>query len=85
MHWRQLYFPDSAVLMTRFMTDEGVGKVLTSCRSSGPETPTDRHRLVRVVRIVRETMRFLLECAPRFDYGPPDVGIRTQIKELPHV
>jgi len=32
-----------------------------------PETPTDRHRLVRVVRVVRGAMRSSLEGAPRFD------------------
>ena len=30
---------------------------------------TDRHRLVRMVRVVRGQMRFRLECQPRFDYG----------------
>jgi GH15 family glucan-1,4-alpha-glucosidase len=66
---RQLYFPDSAVLITRFMSEEGVGEVLDFMPIEQPETPTDRHRLVRVVRVVRGTMRFRLECAPRFDYG----------------
>src|SRR5215470_2060966 len=66
---RQLYFPDSAVLITRFMTEEGVGEVLDFMPIERPETPTDHHRLVRVVRVVRGTMRFRLECAPRFDYG----------------
>jgi len=66
---RQLYIPDSAVLITRFMTEEGVGEVLDFMPIERPETPTDRHRLVRVVRAVRGTMRFRLECAPRFDYG----------------
>jgi GH15 family glucan-1,4-alpha-glucosidase len=66
---RQLYLPDSAVLITRFMTDEGVGEVLDFMPIERPEAPTERHRLVRVVRVVRGTMRFWLECAPRFDYG----------------
>jgi GH15 family glucan-1,4-alpha-glucosidase len=30
---------------------------------------TDRHRLVRLVRVVRGTMRFRMEIQPRFDYG----------------
>jgi len=66
---RQLYFPDSAVLITRFMSEEGVGEVVDFMPVERPETPTDRHLLVRVVRVVRGTMRFRLECAPRFDYG----------------
>jgi hypothetical protein len=31
--------------------------------------PTDRHRLVRQLRTVRSTMRFVMEIRPRFDYG----------------
>lgn len=33
---------------------------------------TDRHRLVRLVRVVRGRMRFVAECQPRFDYGRRD-------------
>lgn len=66
---KQLYYPDTAVVVTRFMAPEGVGEVLdwmTPIRSGGP---TDRHTLVRTVRSVRGTVRFGLECRPRFDYG----------------
>src|SRR5262245_44195983 len=66
---RQLYFPDSAVLITRFMADEGVGEVVDFMPVEQPERSTERRRLVRVVRVVRGTARCKLECAPRFDYG----------------
>ena len=66
---RQLYFPDTAILITRFMTAEGVGEVIDFMPVSDPERTSDRHRLVRLVRCVRGQMRFVLECAPRFDYG----------------
>jgi GH15 family glucan-1,4-alpha-glucosidase len=66
---RQLYFPDTAILVTRFMTPEGVGEVLDFMPVEEPQRASDRHRLVRVVRCVRGQIRFELECAPRFDYG----------------
>ncbi|HEX8032757.1 MAG TPA: glycoside hydrolase family 15 protein [Ktedonobacterales bacterium] len=66
---KHLYFPDSAVLITRFMAADGVGEVLDFMPIDHPEQATDQHRLVRLVRVVRGTMRFSLECAPRFDYG----------------
>ena len=66
---RQLYFPDTAILVTRFMTPEGVGEVLDFMPVEDPHRATDRHRLVRVVRCVRGQIRFVAECAPRFDYG----------------
>jgi GH15 family glucan-1,4-alpha-glucosidase len=66
---RQLYFPDTAILVTRFMTPEGVGEVLDFMPVHDPHRASDRHRLARVVRCVRGQMRFVLDCAPRFDYG----------------
>jgi len=65
---KQLYFPESAVLVTRFMTEAGVGEVVDFMPVTGP-VPTDRHRLVRMLRCVRGEMTFALEIAPRFDYG----------------
>jgi GH15 family glucan-1,4-alpha-glucosidase len=66
---RQLYFPDTAILITRFMTPDGVGEVVDFMPVHDPHQASDRHRLVRVVRCVRGEMRFMFECAPRFDYG----------------
>jgi pentatricopeptide repeat protein len=65
---RQLYFPDTAMLMTRFMTPDGVGEV-TDFMPIIEGQPTDRHRLVRHLRVARGTMRFVMEVQPRFDYG----------------
>ncbi|HEY3878054.1 MAG TPA: glycoside hydrolase family 15 protein [Trebonia sp.] len=65
---RQLYYPDTAMLITRFLTADGVGEVTDFMPVAG-QTSTDRHRLVRVVRVVRGSMRFVLDLRPRFDYG----------------
>ena len=66
---RQLYIPETAILVTRFMTPGGVGEVLDFMPVEDPERASDRHRLVRVVRCVRGQIRMVFECAPRFDYG----------------
>ncbi|WP_404953784.1 glycoside hydrolase family 15 protein [Streptomyces sp. 147326] len=66
---QQLYMADTAVLMTRFLTPEGVGEVIDFMPVRDPHTVTDRHHVVRVMRGVRGTARFSLECRPRFDYG----------------
>ncbi|MDR0342519.1 MAG: glycoside hydrolase family 15 protein [Nocardiopsaceae bacterium] len=65
---RQLYFPQTAMLITRFMTPDGVGEVLDFMPviEGGP---TDRHRLVRHLRVARGTMQFVMDLQPRFDYG----------------
>ncbi len=65
---RQLYFPDTAMLITRFMTEDGVGEVTDFMPVAGPQA-TDRHRLVRQIKTVRGTMKFVMDVKPRFDYG----------------
>ncbi|TWD80051.1 GH15 family glucan-1,4-alpha-glucosidase [Kribbella amoyensis] len=69
---KQLYFPDTAVLITRFMTPDGVGELIDLMPVDNPGEVTDRHRIVRGIRCVRGTMRFTLDCAPRFGYGRQD-------------
>jgi GH15 family glucan-1,4-alpha-glucosidase len=65
---RQLYLPDTAILITRFMTPDGVGEV-HDFMPVIEGAATDRHRLVRNIRVVRGVMRFAIEVQPRFDYG----------------
>lgn len=65
---RQLYLPGTAILITRFMGQDGVGEVVDFMPIAGTHA-TDRHRIVRMVRVVRGQMRFRLECEPRFGYG----------------
>ena len=64
----QQYFPDTAMLITRFLTEDGVGEVTDFMSIAGHEA-TDRHRLVRQLRVVRDTMTFVADVKPRFDYG----------------
>src|SRR5215472_13554914 len=65
---RQLYFPDTAMLITRFMTSDGVGEVVDFMPVIEGQ-PTNRHRLVRHLRIPRGSMQFVADLQPRFDYG----------------
>ncbi|WP_323095362.1 glycoside hydrolase family 15 protein [Intrasporangium sp. YIM S08009] len=65
---KQLYFPGTAVLVTRFLTEDGVGEVVDFMPVAG-QTEAAEHRIVRMVRCVRGSMTFTVEIAPRFDYG----------------
>ncbi|MGC0398679.1 GH15 family glucan-1,4-alpha-glucosidase [Streptomyces sp. SAI-126] len=65
----QLYLQDTAVLVTRFLAESGVGEVIDFMPVERPERPAERHRLVRILRVTRGRMRFSLECRPRLDYG----------------
>ncbi len=62
---RQLYFPDTNVLITRFLTPEGVGEVEDFMPVWDTRAGGHRQRLVRRVIAVRGEMRFALEVAPR--------------------
>ena len=65
---KQLYLPDTAILVTRFMTPDGVGEVHDFMPIAGAKA-TDRHKLVRNIKVVRGTMKFRIQIQPRFDYG----------------
>ena len=65
---KQLYLPDTAVLITRFMTPDGVGELHDFMPIAGKRV-TDRHRIVRQLKVVRGTMRFVVDLRPGFDYA----------------
>jgi len=65
---KQLYLPDTAVLVTRFMTPDGVGELHDFMPIAGKRV-TDRHRIVRQLRVVRGTMQFVVDLQPGFDYA----------------
>lgn len=63
---RQMYLPDTNVLLTRFAAPGGVGEITDFMPFPEPDgTP----RLVRRVRAARGEVRFALRCAPRLDYA----------------
>jgi GH15 family glucan-1,4-alpha-glucosidase len=69
---KQLYLPDTNVLVTRFLSPEGVGEVQDFMPvGDGPQ------RLIRSVVGVRGAQRFRLEVEPRFEYGlhEPQIAI----------
>ena len=66
---KQLYFPDTNVLITRFFTPEGVGELQGFMPIARTGEERHRHRLIRRVVAVRGEMRFRLDLQPRFDYG----------------
>ncbi|MFD9003678.1 trehalase-like domain-containing protein [Streptomyces sp. NPDC059582] len=65
---KQFYFPDTNVLITRFFTEDGLGKIqdfmpVTHAGESG------RHRLIRRVVCARGTIPFRARGGSRFGYG----------------
>jgi GH15 family glucan-1,4-alpha-glucosidase len=65
---KQMYLPDSNILVTRFLGESSVGEVVDFM------VPRERDgrgplQLVRIVRAVRGQVRVQIRCAPAFDYG----------------
>src|SRR5215203_3646703 len=66
-HSYQLYLPDTNVLLTRFLSPEGVAEV--SDFMPIEDSLAKRHNLVRGVRVIRGRVHFEVECRPAFDYA----------------
>ena len=66
---KQLYWPETNVLISRFLTEEGVGQVLDFMPVDLQEGERGFRSLVRQVRVVRGKMNFTVECRPAFNYA----------------
>jgi GH15 family glucan-1,4-alpha-glucosidase len=63
---KQLYLPDSNILLTRFLADDGVAEISDFM----PIEPAGQvHDLVRRVKTIRGEVSYRMLCAPRFDYA----------------
>jgi GH15 family glucan-1,4-alpha-glucosidase len=77
---KQVYLPESNILLTRFLNNDGVGEVMDFMPiEENPKDDVNAHHLYRVVHVVRGSVRFRMECFPKFDYGltRPRVSPRT--------
>ena len=63
---KQLYLPDTCVLLTRSLGDEGVAEVSDFMPV---EDMGHQHDVVRRAKTVRGEVRFRMLCQPRFDYA----------------
>ncbi|HWD91895.1 MAG TPA: glycoside hydrolase family 15 protein [Verrucomicrobiae bacterium] len=63
---RQRYLPDTNILLTRFLGEDGIAAIsdFMAMQHLG-----HRHNLVRRVKVVRGEIRFRVVCAPKFNYG----------------
>jgi GH15 family glucan-1,4-alpha-glucosidase len=62
---KQLYIPDTNILLTRFLSDEGIGEVTDFM----PIDEKQEKHLIRTVTCVHGKLDFTMTCAPRFDYA----------------
>ena len=66
---RQVYWPASNVLITRFLGQSGVAEIIDYMPVSTSEHPHEHNELIRRVNCVRGVVPFILECYPAFNYA----------------
>ncbi len=67
--YKQLYWPDTNILVTRFLSADGVGEVIDFMPMCLGQDTAEHGPLIRKVRVLRGAMRFCLDCQPAFNYA----------------
>ncbi len=67
----QVYVPDTNVLVTRWMAEEGSAELIDLMPHPDARVHPDRGAqcVIRQIRVTRGTVVFAARCAPRFDYA----------------
>jgi GH15 family glucan-1,4-alpha-glucosidase len=66
---KQLYWPDTNVLVTRFYSEKGVAEIVDCMPIRERRDTSGFHGIIRRVKVVRGHMDFRLECRPAFNYA----------------
>ncbi|MDA0737989.1 MAG: glycoside hydrolase family 15 protein [Nitrospirae bacterium] len=66
---KQFYWPDTNVLVTRFLSSQGVGQIIDFMPVGLKETDVGYHGIIRRVQAIRGNLKFKLECSPAFNYA----------------
>lgn len=64
--YKQLYLPETAILITRFFSDEGIAEISDFMPIVSAD---EQFSLIRKVTAIRGTIHFEMKCCPRFDYS----------------
>ena len=69
MQHKQLYWPETNVLITRFLTPDGVGEITDFMPVKPASSAEHEHHVVRSVAVVRGSLTFEMDCRPAFNYA----------------
>ena len=64
---KQFYWPDTNVLVTRFLSDQGIVELIDFMPTAGEEMK--RHQIIRNIHCVRGEVELRMRCRPAFDYA----------------
>jgi GH15 family glucan-1,4-alpha-glucosidase len=63
---KQLYLPETNVLVTRFLSESGIAEITDFMPILKDDVP---NQLIRMVSVIQGKINFKLECKPGFDYA----------------
>ena len=66
---KQMYFPETNILITRFLSHDGVGEITDFMPIKKPGAGDCEHHLIRAVHMVRGVFTFEIRCRPAFNYA----------------
>ena len=69
LHTKQFYWPESNVLVTRFLASEGTAEIQDLMPIQPASAPAGNSQIVRRVKVTRGSMVFEMSCCPAFDYA----------------
>jgi GH15 family glucan-1,4-alpha-glucosidase len=70
--FKQMYWPETNVLITRFLSADGVAEVIDFMPVGIHQARHEYSKLLRRVSVVRGSMPFRMECFPAFNYARDD-------------
>jgi GH15 family glucan-1,4-alpha-glucosidase len=66
---KQLYLPETNILITRFLTVDGVGEITDFMPIQQRARADEHHHIIRSVSVVRGSLPFEMVCRPAFNYA----------------
>ncbi|GCE12235.1 glycoside hydrolase family 15 protein [Tengunoibacter tsumagoiensis] len=76
MRHTQLYLPETNILITRFLTNDGVGEITDFMPIKNTPNHKLQHHIIRAVHVVRGSLTFTIECKPAFNYARDSHSVR---------
>ena len=76
---KQLYIPGTAVLLTRFFSDDGIAEITDYMPVKGMDE-NSICAIVRRIKTIRGNVSYKINCAPRFDYAKATHEIEKSAK-----
>ncbi len=74
---KRFYWPDTNVLVTRFLSPQGVAEITDFMPIGSSITPSEEHPIIRFVHVTRGEMSFRLECKPAFNYAREEHSVEV--------